>query len=179
MNTILQAYFQRLDNEFDSLCKFVSQYSNEELNSKPEPSAWSALQVMHHLLIAERGAFDYVKKKITLGRDSLKKSGATSKLRAMMLTTSLRQPIKLKAPSVAIEGLPEISTLQETESQWRAMRRELREFLSQQSDFILESDCYKHPVTGRMNVWGMLDFFEVHFNRHLKQIKNTIRKVES
>lgn len=175
----LQSYFNRMEIDFENLFKFVSQFSNEELNTRPEPKAWSVLQVMHHLILSERGALDYVKKKVYFGSNTLKKASAASRLRAMMLVTSLKQPIKLSAPSLAVEGLPELTTLQETEQLWRTIRREIRDFLSQQNEDILNSDCFKHPITGKMSAWGMLDFFEVHFNRHFKQIKNTIRKVEN
>jgi uncharacterized damage-inducible protein DinB len=175
----LQSYFNRMEIDFENLFKFVSQFSNEELNTRPEPKAWSALQVMHHLILSERGSLDYLKKKVYFGPNTLKKASAASRLRAMLLVTSLKQPIKLSAPAVASEGLPEQTTLQETEQLWRTIRREIRDFLSQQNEDILNSDCFKHPITGKMSAWGMLDFFEVHFSRHFKQIKTTIRKVES
>lgn len=179
-NSNLQLYFNRMEMDFENLFKFVSQFSNEELNTRPEPKAWSALQVMHHLILSERGSLDYVKKKVYFGSNTLKKASAASRLRAMMLVTSLKQPIKLSAPSEASEAfLPELTTLQETEQLWRTTRREVRDFLAQQTDDILNSDCFKHPITGKMNAWGMLDFFEVHFKRHFKQIKTTIRKVEN
>ena len=176
-NPKLKEYFERFDEELDALFSFIKAYSEEELNKKPNEKSWSVVQVMHHLMISEEGALNYVKKKLTLGKEHIKKASATSKLRTMLLVSSLKQPIKLSAPPVACEGIPDYANIETTQNQWLQQRNELYEFLANQPNEMFEYECYKHPITGRMDIWGMLDFFEVHFQRHFKQIHKTAWKV--
>jgi hypothetical protein len=176
-NPKLKEYFERFDEELNALFSFMKAYTEEDLNKKPNDKSWSVMQVIHHLMISEEGALNYVKKRLTAGKEHLKKASTTSKLRAMVLVSSMKQPIKLTAPPIACEGIPEYADIEETKNQWILQRNKLYEFLSEQSSDILESECYKHPITGRMDIWGMLDFFEAHFQRHFKQINKTAWKV--
>lgn len=176
-NTKLQEYFERFDEELNALFSFIKAYSEEELNKKPNEKSWSVVQIMHHLMISEEGALNYVKKKLTAGKEHIKKASTSSKLRAMLLVSSMRQPIKLSAPPIASEGIPDHASIEETQNKWLQQRNELYEFLANQSYEIFDYECYKHPITGRMDIWGMLDFFEVHFQRHFKQIHKTAWKV--
>jgi hypothetical protein len=176
-NPKLKEYFERFDEELNTLFSVIKAYTEEELNKKPNEKSWSVIQIMHHLMISEEGALKYVKRKLAAGEAHIKKASATSKLRAMVLVSSMKQPIKLTAPPIACEGIPEYASIEETKNQWISQRNRLYAFLSEQSNDILESECYKHPITGRMDIWGMLDFFEAHFQRHFKQINKTAWKV--
>ncbi len=176
-NPKLKEYFERFDEELNALFSFTKAYTEEELNKKPNEKSWSVIQVIHHLMISEEGALNYVKKRLAIGKEHLKKASTTSKLRAIVLVSSMKQPIKLTAPPVACEGIPEYASVEETRSRWISQRNKLYAFLSEQSNDVMEAECYKHPITGIMDIWGMLDFFEAHFQRHFKQITKTAWKV--
>ena len=176
-NPKLKAYFERFDEELETLFSFIKAYSEDELNKKPSEKAWSVVQIMYHLMLSEEGALSYVKKKLTIGRDHIKKAGATSKLRAIVLVSSMKQPIKLTAPTYASENIPAYASIEEIRNQWLNQRNELYAFLTNQPSELFDYECYKHPVTGVMDIWGMLDFFEAHFQRHFKQIHKTAWKV--
>jgi hypothetical protein len=176
-NQKLGDYFDRLDYCLNDLFSFLRPYHNEDLNRKPDPKSWSILQIIHHLILSEESAVANIKRRLEKSSYNIQKASATSKLRAMVLVSSLKQPLKLTAPPIVSDPIPDESSLEEVKGLWLEKREELKRFLANLSDETLESECFKHPVIGLMDIWGMLEFFEVHFQRHYKQINKTAYKV--
>lgn len=167
-----------LDAELQALLTFLAQYTDDELNKKPSENAWSVNQVLQHIMIGERGALEYLKKKTTNWKGEIKKASATSRLRAILIATALSQPLKIKAPEIATVGMLDEVEFSKIKEDWLTHRSELRKYLLSLDAALLDADCYKHPVAGKMDAWGMLDFFKSHFQRHEKQIRRTIQAVE-
>lgn len=173
MNTKVENKLDKLDAKLQNLLKDLESYSNEKLNHKPEENEWSVLQVIQHMLTVERLSTMYVKKKLSFN-PTLKNTNISTQLRLLLLKSYNYLPIKLKAPKNVGDNLPEFSTLAETAEKWQATRQELRDFFATLSDEIFQKEVYKHPISGRMSLVHMLEFFEGHFDRHLKQIKRTL-----
>ncbi|MFZ4543156.1 MAG: DinB family protein [Saprospiraceae bacterium] len=167
-----------LDKDILRIFKFLDQFPNEELNKKPSPDAWSVNQIIFHLILSEQSSIGYVKRRLSNSKGKISKAGAASRLRALLLTTSMKQPIKLKAPEIDSVGIPEKSNFYYLKNKWFAQRKALRDTLDDLNEEILDCETFKHPVAGMMDIWGMLHFFEAHIKRHEKQIKKTIRIVE-
>lgn len=177
MNTKTTQRLKKLNASLDSLFQDLSGYTNEQLNTQPEPGKWSALQVMHHLLIAEGYAQGYVRKKLSFN-PKLKNAGLGDKWRLFLLWLYLSAPFKFKAPpAVAEENLPSNSSLATTKAQWQKQRLELAAQLESYSPEIFNKSLYKHPFSGRMTLDGMLIFYQTHFDRHRKQIERTLKAV--
>lgn len=170
---------QKLDKDLEKLFQDLSAYSNETLNRPPAPGKWSALQVMHHLLMAEGYAQRYVKKKLSFN-PRLKKAGLGAQWRSFLLWLYLTAPFKFKAPpAVTGENLPAQTSLEETKTLWLQQRRELQDLFESFPDELFSKSIYKHPFAGRLSLKGMLLFFQTHFNRHRKQIERTLKIVEN
>jgi uncharacterized damage-inducible protein DinB len=167
-----------IDEELKSIFLFLAQFSNEELNKKPAPDAWSINEIIQHLMLSEEQSLNYVKKKVQLHQGAIPKANPTSRLRALVLSTSMKQPIKLTAPEAATRDIVAFSNFNDLKERWLAFRAHLRAYLTSIDAAFLSADMYKHPVVGKMDVWGMLNFFLTHLNRHEKQMKKTIRQVE-
>jgi uncharacterized damage-inducible protein DinB len=174
----LTKVLDEIDLELKGVLNYLSQYSNNELNKKPSADAWSVNQILYHLILSEEGSLAFIKKKIQHQQGPIKKGGAASRLRALLLSTSLKQPFKLTAPEPVSADLPEESDFEALKKRWLDSRVELRAYLSSIDQSFLEAEVYKHPVAGKMDIWGMLSFFESHVLRHEKQIRKTIRSVE-
>lgn len=168
---------QKLTANLDELLRELSAYSDETLNTQPGPGKWSALQTMHHLLLAEGYAQRYVAKKLSFN-PKLKKAGLTDRWRTFLLQLYLSSPFKYKAPAaVDGENLPTDTSLAETKDLWLQQRRELTVQLEGYPPEIFSRSLYKHPFAGRMTLDGMLIFFQTHFDRHRKQIERTLQTV--
>jgi len=177
MNTKTTQRLQKLNASLDSLFQDLSTYSDEQLNTQPGPGKWSALQTMHHLLIAEGYAQGYVRKKLSFN-PKLNNAGLGDKWRTLLLWLYLSAPFKFKAPpAVAEENLPTDSSLATTKTQWKEQRQELAAQLKSYSPEIFNKSLYKHPFSGRMTLDGMLIFYQIHFERHRKQIERTLEAV--
>ncbi len=174
----LTKILDELDAELKAVLNYLSQFSNEEMNLKPAPDAWSVAQILQHLILSEEISLNYIKKKIQYHQGDIKKGGAASRLRALLLSTSLKQPFKLTAPEAVSKNLPINSDFEELKKLWLINRAQLRNYLNSIDAAFLDAEIYKHPVAGKMDVWGMLSFFEAHVQRHEKQVRKTIRTVE-
>ncbi|MEO1261375.1 MAG: DinB family protein [Bacteroidota bacterium] len=177
MHPTLQPYLSVLESQLESLTAYLVNYSEEQLNAKPSPEAWSVLDIIQHMMIAEKGSMAYVKKK-TSYPESLKEAGISNRWRKFRLNFFLQVPIKVKAPTeVATDKFKKNVTLDSLLAEWRTNRKDLTEFLEQAPDDWINKLTYKHAFAGRLTFDGMLLFFRDHFVRHRKQIDRTLAKV--
>lgn len=177
MHPNLAKKLNELDRLLDDLHSNLKNKPDEILNRKPGPGRWSALQVMHHLLLAEKLSEGYVRKKLSFNTP-VPKAGIAGAFRIFSLYFYLNVPIKFKAPkAVGDEALPGNTTLEETMTAWRANRQSLRALLDGLPADHLGKALYKHPFAGKLSLGQMLFFFNFHFRRHLRQISRTLDEV--
>ena len=176
MEPSLKSYFDRLDVKLAALFEDLNKYSDDDLNWKPKADQWSVLQVMIHLMLAEKAGLNYMQKKLSSGADHIPKAGILSAFSQIFLVAALRVPIKAKAPAaVSGENLPERSSFWDIVKQWKKQREDLRAFLSTLPPEILVKQIYRDPFSGRSNAKGMLRFCDEHFHRHRKQINRILQ----
>lgn len=144
------------------------------LNMAAMDGGWSAIQVVHHLILIEEFSLQYVRKKLSFN-PKLEIPGPDSWVRLQLLKTYLKTSFKFKAPeNVSDKNLPGFTSLAETKKRWLAIRQEWTKFLEDLPDDLLDKAVYKHPFAGRFGWLGMLKFFQYHFERHQKQIYRTM-----
>ncbi|MCO6493199.1 MAG: DinB family protein [Phaeodactylibacter sp.] len=177
MTPSLDRRLARMNQRLQSLLDELSAHDNETLNRQPADGGWSALQVMHHLILAEEGSVKYVKKKLSFN-PGLEPAGLASGWRSFLLNFYFGLPFKFKAPPGVGDGaLPARSDFRETSERWLAGRKALREYLESLPPDLFRKSIYRHPFAGRMSLEGMVKFFDGHFERHRKQIERVLREV--
>lgn len=162
--------------QIDALMRETSGYSNEALNRKPAAGGWSAIQVMHHLILSEEMSLRYVHKKMSFDND-YPKTGFREAWRYFLLWAFLNLPFKWKAPERIggnPEVLPDFATHAETFERWFKIRDEWSSFFEKMSDELAVRTVYKHPRVGKIGWKHMIGFFREHFNRHHKQIRQRL-----
>lgn len=174
--TKLLAKLDRLDSNLMRLLNEMSKYNDEQLFQPPAEGAWSPVQVLQHLILAESGSLRYLRKKTSGGLSGIPKSNFGTWLRMQLLNLYLDLPIKFKAPkSAGAESFEPVASFAEAADKYRKIREELRSFLESLPEEAFRLEVYRHPYAGRMSLAGMLVFFDEHFNRHegqiLKQLK--------
>jgi DinB superfamily len=178
MKNEIKKQWHRLEHKRILLMQDLSKLNNETLNNKPEPQKWSTLQVIIHLMRAESISLDYMKKKLSFGTN-IPRAGFKSKMRLWLLKMFFYMPFKYKAPVMLEDQMPEVSDFNELKNNWASQRLDLKNFLDSLPDNVLESAIWKHQIVGKMNITQMIDFHEIHFDRHQKQIEKTLKAVKS
>lgn len=167
----------QLEEDLDSLLARLTAYSDETLNKSPEEGAWSAMQTLHHMSLAESLSLKYVQKKLSYNPE-LKKTNLLTHLRRLSMYVSFWIPVKIKAPAaISGEALPKESKLNDLITAWKEQRAATWVYLESLPDHLFQVEIYKHPFAGRLDLAGMLVFYQAHFDRHKKQILRTLEKV--
>ena len=179
METQLRIQFIKLQRSLNQLFVELSDVPEDLLNQKPSSEQWSVLEVMHHLMMAEKGSLAYLNKKIKyLNEKRPAKSGITEMLRSFALTGFLRSPIKAKSPKKIAE-FPDGLNFADTQQDWWQLRSDLDQFLENLPNDVLKLAIYKHPLAGRLNIYQCLNFFQAHFDRHRGQIRETLKGISN
>jgi len=96
----LKNSIQDLDKKVEELSTLLEAYSSEQLLKKPNEGSWSALQLVQHLMIAEKQSLAYCKKKLSFS-PKLKKAGLRATINSKIVTLGMVSPFKFKAPNGA------------------------------------------------------------------------------
>lgn len=160
--------------QVDHLLRALEPFDDTVLNMAAIDGGWSAIQTMHHLILTEELALQYVRKKLSFNPE-LKKSGWDARWRTFALWFYLSLPIRYKAPAaVNEEHLPGFTTLADTRKRWTKIREDWSGFLKDLDPGLIDKAVFRHPLIGRLSWAGMLKFFQYHLNRHRKQIERTL-----
>ncbi len=173
MQQEVKYHWNSLEYKRVNLMNVLSKYNNDILNKKPAQDAWSAIQVMQHLMNAEAQSLNYMKKKLSHSVN-IPKAGVKSGLRRIALRIAFALPFKYKAPQ-QLEVFPDYSDFDDIKIQWASQRLELQDFMEILPENLFKTEIWKHQIMGKMTIIQMIDFFEDHFDRHQKQIEKTLK----
>jgi hypothetical protein len=171
----LRQRLQAMDKALEALLLQLEAYDDEQLNRPPGPGRWSAMQVLQHLMLAEKLSQQYIVKKQQSLPGQLPSAGLGTWWREMLVWLFLSLPFKRKAPAMVAEGaLPAYATLAATAAEWRQQRQQLQELLAGLDPALHRKAFYRHPVAGSMTTAGMLDFFRWHIEHHRRQLRECL-----
>ncbi len=114
---------------------------------------------------------EYMEKK---SQGPLDKSGLGSTIRSALLTRALRnRKKKYKAPGAIgnPDDRPDIDAIAQS---YRQVRADMRRFIMEVDDDLLDKAIFKHPVIGRINLAQTLSFLREHMARHAEQVQERI-----
>jgi hypothetical protein len=176
MNRKVAAKFGRLQNDHSQLMALLDKENFQVLETSPAPGKWSVTQVMYHLNKAESLSALYVSKK-RLGAAQLKPTGIVAQLKICIAWIGFNIPIKYPAAKV-LGDMPPLVRYEEIKSQWLITRQTLASLLESLSDDEIHKPIFKQPFFGRWNIFQMLSFMQIHFNRHRKQMVRAVEAVK-
>lgn len=162
--------FDALDKELETLINQLRPFSHAQLNQLADNGGWSAMQCVHHIMLAERGSLQYVQKKLSFNPELNDCSPLKDWSRKFLFRNVMNIPVKIKAPkNLSGEFLPANSDLEATMDEWLALRKDLRHFLSDLDKDYFRKELMKHPLVGKITLTAMLVFFRAHLRRHQRQ----------
>jgi uncharacterized damage-inducible protein DinB len=164
----VQRTFDRLESSRQALFDSLAGLGDEPLRRSPRPGAWSIVQVLGHLTLAEEGTLAYLKKKM-LDPSAIPPAGLGSLARFLMLVAVLRSPVRRKAPALTADP-PAARSLSEARAHWDRVRRDWAAFLASFPAELTGRAVFRHPFAGRLSIGQTLGFMREHFRHHEKQI---------
>lgn len=167
--------FRKMESEREAIVSEMSNHSEEILTKKPDSNSWSVAEVAMHLVVAEGGALAYMRKKLEFGGHAKSSLGAAIKQR--LLNVAISAPIKFKAPPVADIKESESVSFADATDRWKSQRAELLKEYEAMEDAIVEHELFKHPAAGKLNVLQSVKFMRGHMNRHIKQMRTTVKTI--
>lgn len=174
MHPSLQHIYKQLEEQRATVLAMAQALPGEALHRAPAPGKWSLMQILAHLVTAEKMSLAYLQKKI-LGIDDATDTGWKEDLRIGLLKISQRLPLKFKAPGRVVESTPAYTSFDQLRSDWDSVRAQLAEILERFPENRLKRKVYKHPFAGMLNITQMLIFFREHITHHQPQIRRVLK----
>jgi len=177
MILLIQKHFDKLEALQREMLDDARRLRPEQQIFRPEPNAWSILEVFDHLITAEGNGLKYMVKK-SQGMDTIKKTNLLAKLRLIALNVALKLPFKWKAPPAAEITRRDYYDFEEIAAEWNDVRKRYSEFLDHIDKAASEKLLFKHPVAGRFTIIQTLDFQHEHLAHHQLQIERIKQHAE-
>ncbi len=172
MLTSVARRFARLERQRERLLATVRAVDTASQEYRPAPGAWSAADVVQHLVLVDELA---ARQLITPREGSRPRRIATTRLAYFVMLVVLRTPIRIKAPSKAVVPSAHVA-LAALESRWNAARAHLEEHLASLAPDALRRPVYRHPIAGWLTIPETLGFLEAHVAHHAAQLARIARQ---
>jgi len=172
MQKHLQDQLDAVALEIQSMLDQLNGITDSQLNSALSADAWSAGQVMWHVIRVLEVSVDYIAYK-SARNPQFEKANYKNALRSWLLKMVLRSKLKFKAPT-STASVPETVHAGELQLFADIQLKRLRETLERIPDSWLPLAVFKHPRAGRMTVAQMLAFMLEHTTHHHRQINRIL-----
>jgi len=167
MLTRVDKEIRTLDEKRRALLDELETLDVEDLKARPIPDKWSILEIVEHLVVAER--------EICLGMPeapdlTARKPSFKDRCIYAIVMFALKHGIPLKAPSSRLlprGGRP----LAELRGQWDENIRWLRSYAAGLDREGLRRRVFMHPATGPITLEEVLRMDQLHVDRHVRQIR--------
>jgi len=143
-------------------------------SKSPEPNSWNMLQVIDHIVTAEKALVaNFMKRPPAL---SEYKTNFRQTIKNFLLGVVMKSPLKVKAPSYLEPPKGDLSF-----EEYKALLEKGRSFILADARKMpldrLNRTVMKHPVAGPLTFPQALEFMANHLDHHCKQLKRISRAV--
>ena len=155
------------ENRRTGLLDELAVQPEELLTAHPVPGKWSILEIVEHVIRAERVVFDGIAAPEML---TARPRTLASRIRSAIVHGVLRFDIPVEAPSkkmlpTATRSLTELRAHWDENSGWVAAYAAMLQTRGG------DPAVFSHPVVGPMTFAQTLRLRRAHFDRHLRQIR--------
>jgi hypothetical protein len=169
----MKSTLKRLDAVHAELKTTVNGVDPALLSKRPAENEWSVAEVIEHLCLVEGAVMKGIKAK--LNQPPVKVSFL--KKFFPMRIVSLRMK-RLQAPKY-VQPANDLPPLDELLKKFDAVRANTKEVCIKEGPERLRQVCLKHPYFGDMDGAAAVSMVAFHEQRHLKQIRETIKKLSN
>lgn len=169
----MKSTLKRLDAVHERLATAVSAVDPELLSKRPAENEWSVAEVVEHLCLVEGVVMGYLKSKLN---EPPVKVSFLKKLLPMRIV-SLRVK-RLEAPKI-VRPSANLPPMDELLKKYNALRADTKETCVKEGHERLSNICLKHPYFGDMDGAAAVSMIAFHEQRHLKQIREILKKLSA
>lgn len=167
MTSELRDKFEMYDRTRRAFLEELANLNEDQLRRKPGPSDWSILQIVQHMVLAERDVMQHLPEPKEL---IARKRGLRARIFYVVVILILRWNIRVPVPSKRM--VPDGNTsLSELRQQWDENMRWFRGYLDSLEPEDLKRAVFSHPIAGPLTGPQAGKLAQYHFNTHLRQIK--------
>jgi hypothetical protein len=162
----LREKFERYDRTRRALLDDLAVLNDNQLRRKPSPSEWSILQIVQHMVLAERDVTQYLPEPKELIH---RKRGLRARIFYVVVLLILKWNIRVPVPS---EGMvPDGNTsLSELRQQWDENMRWFKGYVDSLGPEDLKRAVFSHPIAGPLTGPQAGKLAQYHFEAHLRQV---------
>lgn len=159
--------FARLERERREILSELARWPPGCVNFRPSPGAWSAVDVLDHIVRAETGSVEDIRRGLKLPHPI----GPEDRPGVAALHRALRSEQRFEVPPGADEILPDGKiTFAEVHARWERTREELGLLLNGLGPGDTLAGVFQHPFAGWMNISELLEHFSDHLFHHRFQL---------
>ena len=161
---------KRLDVVHQKLLDTVGPLDSNLFAKRPSDSEWSVAEIVQHLYLVEERVVKDLKRAI----DS--EPGQVSFFKKLIPTSIVALRVrKFQAPKavnpVDVPGKDQVL------ANYNGARQSLKDLCNSQSRERFKTLVFRHPFLGRIDGTATVDFVGYHEQRHLKQIREVLKKL--
>ena len=161
---------KRLDDVHQKLLNTVQPLDSKLFTQRPSDNEWSVAEIVQHLYLVE----ERVIRDLTRAIDA--EPGRVSFLKKLLPTSIVSSRIrKFQAPK-AVNPV-DVPEKDEVVANYNGARQSLKDLCSAHSAERFKTLVFKHPFLGRIDGAATVDFVGYHEQRHLKQIREVLKKL--
>lgn len=139
---------------------------------RPAPDAWSATDVLEHLLKTEAGMLHLLRRQLAAGEDRRdlgpRRPGAMETLRSAMGPDQRLQVPPASSRYVAPSGTADLGELRE---RWEALPNAWAEQLTAVPPVLTDVGLVPHPLVGPLTASEAIQFVAIHARHHVHQLR--------
>ena len=163
----LQTRFDHLERHKQRVVDRVETLGPGQARLCPQPGAWSAVEVVDHLVKVEAAFLDAVRKTLPDGVPV----PFSARCKAYGVIAAMRLPVRVKVPpqasAVVPDTAPDFATLA---PHWTQIRRDISELLGSLNPSQCQRGLFRHPVSGWMTMPAAITFLTAHIRHHEYQL---------
>ena len=162
-----------LEQSRAALLASIDGRATDELERRPEPGAWSALDILDHLSLVERSVARLLARSVERARQLGPERSTDSVLHSLdaLPVRTASRPVQGPPATRPRDGL----TLSDTVAALGVTRAQLLEAVAALDGLALEGIRFPHPLLGELDLYQWILFVGQHEERHTKQIRRALR----
>ena len=170
----IQEQYDSLKLKLEALLQHLDSLTSEKLTFKAGPDKWSIVEVVEHLVIAEQ---DLLKQLSTHIPVSTLDPEAKTPEKHQTVIKVMERDIEVDVPHESMEPHGRIA-LEDLLNQWNVIREMLPGLLAEIKSDNKDDPVYQHPYGGPLDIADTLQFFEVHFDNHMRHIDRILAQAK-
>ena len=162
----------RLDSTHRKLLQTVEPLDESVFTRRPSDDEWSVAEIVHHLRLVE----ERVTKELVKGlQQPPGKLGLIGRLVPTSIVAS--RLIRVQAPNAVVPSTPPDKATNIAEL--NTVREKLKQLCEVEGKQKLSKTVFKHPFLGSISGVSAVSFVGYHEQRHHKQIREVLKKLNS